>query len=440
MTKNDDGRAASPWAFVPSMGLLQALTFAYVSILPGVFLKSIGAPNSIVGLAALFYLPVALRFLFGAFVDRYGSRRSWSLVCQLGQVAISLTSGVLAWCGTPVSWVLACFGAAALLGAFLDLSTDGFFLVATPSDRKAFFASLKVQAFRVGNAIAQGVYVMLVGALAQHLGGPRRGWGAVFVVHALVLLLLALWNFFAFPRPSADQPDRRPVPNALAWYRDVFLGFVRQPGMYWVFAYLAVYRIGESLLMAMKVPFLLDPPAQGGLGLSLQQVGFMNGVVAFLVLVVGGLVGGVAVERFGLARTMVPGVLIMNLPHLLFVYLAVQPNAWSVSLFGLEIPVVAQSFIALEALGYSLGFAPFIYIQILVARGPARATLFALVGGITNLGWTLPGAASGYLQERLGYAPYFVAITLLGLAVLALIPKIPATTLAANAAQDESPP
>jgi len=437
MNNPEADRVVRPWGFVPTMGLFQALTFAYVSVMPGVFLKSIGASNSLVGLATLFYLPVALRFLVGASVDRHGTKRTWSLVCQLIQVFISALSGLLVLVGTPVSSVLICFGMAALIGAFLDLSTDGLFLVATPANRKAFFASLKVQAFRFGNAVAQGGYVMLVGVLASHFGGPKTGWGLVFLVHAVLLLLLGAWNFFAFPRLATDRPDHRPMPNPFAWYKKVFLDFVRQPDMLWVLAYLAVYRIGESLLAAMKVPFLLDAPAQGGLGLSLQQVGFINGVVALLMLVIGGLLGGIAVEKLGLKKTLVPGILLMNLPHLLFVYLSFRPSSWSVNLLGLEVPVVAQVILAIEALGYSLGFAPFIYMQILVSRGPARATLFALVAGITNLGWTLPGAGSGFLQELLGYGPFFIVITFLGLSSLALAPKIPAKRLEEEARQEE---
>jgi len=95
-----------PWRFVPTMGLFQALTFAFVSIMPGIFLKSIGAPNSMVGLASLFYLPVALRFLVGSIVDRNGSKRLWALWTQIAQVLVAAVSGTLILAGAPVSWVL----------------------------------------------------------------------------------------------------------------------------------------------------------------------------------------------------------------------------------------------------------------------------------------------------------------------------------------------
>lgn len=411
------------------MGLFQALTFAYVSILPGVFLKSIGAPNSMVGLASLFYLPVALRFLVGSIVDRHGSKRLWSLWTQIAQVLVSALSGTLILGGAPIAWVLVCFGLAAVVGAFLDLSNDGFFLVGTPADRKAFFATLKVQAFRIGNAIAQGGYVMAAGALGAIYGGPKHGWGIVFLIHACILMALALWHFFAYPRLPDDQPDRRHSGGSLAWFKAVFVELLRHPGMWWVLGYLAAYRVGESMLSAMKVPFMLDATSEGGLGLDLQQVGFMNGVVVFLVLVVGGVIGGVLVERLGLRRTLLPGILMMNLPNLLFTYLSLQPSSWSVDAFGLSIPVLPQIFLAIEAFGYSLGFAPFIYVQVLVSRGPAQATIFAIVAGITNLGWTIPGAASGFVQEAIGYPLFFILVTGLGLAVLLLVPKIPADAL-----------
>lgn len=420
------------------MGLFQALTFAYVSVLPGVFLKSIGAPNSMVGLASLFYLPVALRFLVGSLVDRHGSKRVWSLWTQIAQVLVAALSGTLILSGAPVIWVLVCFGLASIVGAFLDLSNDGFFLVGTPAERKAFFATLKVQAFRIGNAIAQGGYVMAAGALGAAYGGPKIGWGLVFLLHALILLSLSLWHFFSYPHLTQDQPDRRPAVNPFAWYKAVFVELLRHPGMWWVLGYLAVYRVGESMLSAMKVPFMLDAQSQGGLGLDLQQVGFMNGVVVFLVLVVGGIIGGFAVERFGLRRTLVPGIVLMNIPNLLFTYLSLQPTSWSVEVVGLSIPVIPQIFLAIEAFGYSLGFAPFIYVQVLVSRGPAQATIFAIAAGITNLGWTLPGAASGFVQEAVGYPFFFILVTGLGLAVLLLVPKIPAESLEAAGRRHQS--
>jgi PAT family beta-lactamase induction signal transducer AmpG len=411
------------------MGLFQALTFAFVSIMPGVVLKSIGAPNSMVGLASLFYLPVSLRFLVGSIVDRNGSKRLWALWTQIAQVLVAALSGTLILAGAPVTWVLVCFGLASLVGAFLDLSNDGFFLIGTPADRKAFFATLKVQAFRIGNAIAQGGYVMAAGALGAAYGGPMRGWGIVFLVHACILLALGIWHFFAYPRLPDDQPDRRQVGNSIAWFKKVFVELLRQPGMWWVLAYLAAYRVGESMLSAMKVPFMLDAQSEGGLGLNLQQVGFMNGVVVFLVLVVGGIIGGFAVERLGLRRTLVPGVVVMNVPHLLFAYLSLRPSSWAVDTFSLSIPVIPQIFLAVEAFAYSLGFAPFIYLQVLVSRGPAQATIFALLAGITNLGWTIPGALSGFLQEWIGYPLFFILVTGLGLAVLLFISKVPVATL-----------
>lgn len=195
--------------------------------------------------------------------------------------------------------------------------------------------------------------------------------------------------------------------------------------MGWVLGYLFFYRIGEAMLAAMKVPFLIDAPADGGLGLPLQQVGLMNGVIVFAVLVVAGLLGGIWVERRGLSKTLIPAAIIMNLPHAVFLYLALAHPTGELSLFGFAIQPTVQICLMIEAFGYALGFAPFMYLQITSARGPYRATLFAMLAGVTNLGWTLPGAISGFVQQQLGYPIFFVLATVIGLPIIAIIPRIP---------------
>jgi len=78
-------------------------------------------------------------------------------------------------------------------------------------------------------------------------------------------------------------------------------------------------------------------------------------------------------------------------------------------------------------------------VQVLVSRGPAQATIFALVAGITNLGWTIPGALSGFLQEWIGYPLFFILVTGLGLAVLLFISKVPVDTLESFGREPRSP-
>lgn len=419
-----------PWSFVPTMGLFQSLVFCFVSVLPGLFLKSMGASNELVGLASLFALPIAFRFLAGIAVDRGGSIRVWSLAAQILSTMLAAAAAVSLLAGSPLGVTLGLFALAGMVAAFQDVATDGFFLFALRPGEKAFYCNLKVQVYRIGLLVGQGLYVMLAGKLilAQHT--PSQAWGRVFLLHAAVLAVLLVWNFVSFPPRAAGSLREGGTTTFSRWLR-VIMDFVRMPGMGWTLAFIALFRVAESILTAMKAPFLLDPVSKGGLGLNLQDVGFLNGVLVFGISLLGGIAGGLWVHRKGLRGTLVPAVLLLNLPNGVFFWLAVHPPAAG-GVFGTQVPWEVAVLLATEGVANSIALAPSIYLLIVCAQGPHRATLFAFVSGVMNLGWTLPGTISGFLQQAMGYPALFLTLTLAGLPVLLLVRRMPLDVLEAE--------
>ena len=93
-----------------------------------------------------------------------------------------------------------------------------------------------------------------------------------------------------------------------------------------------------------------------------------------------------------------PMVVAMHVPNLLFVYLAVaQP----------ENIALVSAVLALEQFGYGFGFCAFLLYMVMVSEGPSRTAHYAICTGFMALGMMIPGMASGWLQERLGYADFF---------------------------------
>jgi PAT family beta-lactamase induction signal transducer AmpG len=414
-----------PWSYVPSMGLFQSLVFCFASVLPGLFLKSAGAGNEMVGLASLFALPIAFRFLAGIAVDRRGGIRAWSLATQLLSTLTAMGAAAALLAGAPLGVMLGLFALAGLIAAFQDVANDGFFLFAVPVERKAFFVNLKVQIYRAGFVIGQGLYVMLAGRLILDHRTPAEAWGWVFALHGAALAVLMLWNALSYPRPVTTGEKQT---TTFRWFWRLIADFVRTPGMAWTLAFIALFRVAESVLTAMKAPFLLDPASRGGLGLSLQDVGFLNGVLVFGVSIIGGLVGGLWVQRKGLRGTLVPAVLLLNLPNAVYFWLAMHPPGAGTTL-GLPIaPQIVLGLVA-EGLANSVALAPSIYLLVLCAQGPHRASLFAFAAGMMNLGWTLPGGISGFLQKAMGYPALFLTLTLAGLPVLLLVRRLPLEAL-----------
>jgi PAT family beta-lactamase induction signal transducer AmpG len=104
--------------------------------------------------------------------------------------------------------------------------------------------------------------------------------------------------------------------------------------------------------------------------------------------------------------------------NLAFVYLAIT--------MPVNVAVVATA-IAIEQFGYGFGFAAYLLFMILVADGAHKTAHYAICTGFMALGMMLPGMASGWIQEQLGYANFFVWVclaTLPSMAVTALL-RIP---------------
>jgi hypothetical protein len=219
------------------------------------------------------------------------------------------------------------------------------------------------------------------------------------------------------PRPAED---RTAAPGAALWpaFVETFTSFFRRRDIALVLAFLLLFRLGEAQLVKLLAPFLLDPRAQGGLGLSTAQLGIAYGTFGVAALTLGGLLGGLTISRFGLKRCLWPMVAAIHTPNLLYFALALwQPDSLA----------LVTAAVAAEQLGYGFGFAAYLMFMIHVADGEHKTAHYALCTGFMALGMMLPGMASGWLQQQMGYTTFFVWVcvaTLPSVAVAAML-KIP---------------
>ena len=61
-----------------------------------------------------------------------------------------------------------------------------------------------------------------------------------------------------------------------------------------------------------------------------------------------------------------------------------------------------------EQFGYGFGFAAFMMYLIYVADGESKTAHYSIATGFMALGMMLPGMASGFIQEYLGYGNFFI--------------------------------
>ena len=162
----------------------------------------------------------------------------------------------------------------------------------------------------------------------------------------------------------------------------------------------------------MASPFLLDVPEKGGLGYSTQQLGVLFGTVGVIMLSIGGILGGILISRDGLKKWMLPMILSLNVPNILYAVLAITKTT---NIVAVTATVVFEKF------GYGFGFAAFLMYLIYIADGKSKTSHYAIATGFMALGMMLPGMISGYMQRWLGYDGFFVWVVIAALPAFFLL-------------------
>lgn len=390
-----------PWRWIPSLYLAQGIPYVAAMTLSVVLYKNLEVSNTDIALyTSWLYLPWVIKPLWSPFVELYRTKRFWIVGLQfvLG-VALALVAlmlpGPLFFRGT-----LAVFWLIAFSSATHDIAADGFYLLALPTHQQAAFVGVRSTFYRLAMISGQGGLVWLAGWWHEKTGDVVQAWMWVFGLLAACFLLAAAYHAWMLPRPPRDVARENTAPLA-AGYLAVFAAFFRKKGIVGALAFLLLYRFSEAQLLKLVAPFLLDSRDAGGLGLSTQQVGILYGTVGVIALTLGGILGGVAIARFGLRRLLWPMLLAMTVPNVVFVFLAhAQPASAN---------VVAAA-LAAEQFGYGFGFSAYLLYMMLVAEGAHRTAHYALCTGFMALGMMLPGMPAGWIQEQLGYLNFFVWI------------------------------
>jgi PAT family beta-lactamase induction signal transducer AmpG len=242
----------------------------------------------------------------------------------------------------------------------------------------------------------QGLIVIIAGYMETSLGDNTKAWSYTMLIVGALMLLLTAINYLTTPKVEEDSKE---TAKRGASFGKVFSTFFTKKNIGISLAFVLLYRLGESQLAKMASPFLLEDRNFGGLGLSTTEVGFLYGTVGVIALLLGGILGGIAISRFGLGKWMIPMALSLNLPNLLYIALAhFQP----------ENIVYAGAVVIIEQFGYGFGFAAYMVFLIYLAEGMFKTSHYAIATGFMAMGMMLPGMLSGFVQEWLGYTGFFI--------------------------------
>ncbi len=401
--------------------------FGFASGLPNVllndtlsaWLSSVGFKPGQIGLLALLTLPYGLKLLWAPLLDIYpapffrrlGLRRSWiAFFCTL----LFLGFLVLAWAG-PSSAAASTAAVAivglviAVLSASLDASVDAHRTDSAVGEEGPA-ASAFVLGYRVAFVVIGAALLMLHSKIALMFGpegdpaAKALAWRVAIAGGGGAMLFGVAAAFLA---PA--QPTRVSTESLQTSLVAPFWSFERRMGSrLLVVLFVALFfRLPDLLGNRMTMPFLLQE-----LSFDLAEVGAIRQGLGFAMTIVGALVGGVCVKRWGLFRALI-----------VFGVLQVASNAGYLVLVltGKSLPAFA-AVVLIENLCNGLVSAAFVAYFMTLCEPKFAAAQYAILSGLMYLASAIVGAASGELVEQLGYAGFFIFSIIVGLPPLLALP------------------
>lgn len=375
---------------IAKLGLLaslyaaQGLPFGFFSQALPVLMRQQNYSLRWIGLSTLLALPWALKWLWAGVIDtvypkRWGRRRGWILPLQLLNCLTLATVGILGD-SREVVWLLVGSFVTNLFAATQDVATDGLAVEQLSAKERGLGNGVQVAGYRLG---------MIVGGSLLLVWFDHVGWTLAMLSLAAVLGLLTIPTFLFRETPTTTPGAH--VGAALTWFR--------AGNWAWAFV-LLVYKFGDALATGMFKPYLVDA------GLTLPDIGWIDGALGSAAGLLGSLAGGLAFTRLGY-RTAITGFGLVSATSTAlyaFTSLTVLPLWGYATLVGVEHFAGGMATVAL--------FTAMMHY----CRKGSEGSDYTVQASVVVLSTGLAGSLSGFLAERVGYTGLFALGTVLSIA------------------------
>lgn len=411
----------TPWAWIPTLYMAEGAPYFAVNTLAMLFLSEMGLSNADVALyTSWMYLPWVIKPFWSPILDLFGSKKMWVVVMQffvaIALAGVAFTAPLDFWLNASLAFFWLC----AFASATHDIAADGLYILALDTNQQSFFVGIRNTFYRISTVLCQWGCLVLAGQLFEKnsvdgmdiIPAHASAWSTVFFIMAAAFLFLSVYHFAMLPKEknanedvekmmSDAQDSVAPVGIFTSLKNNFQSFFAKFSGVELLLALLFIftYRLGEAQLGKIAQLFLKDTLENGGLGLTLTDVGNIYGLVGVVALMTGGVLGGIAVSKYGLKKMLFPMMLFMNVPNIVYIFLSATQAT--------TLPII-YVMVAIEQFGYGFGFTAFTLYLVYISQGKYSTTHYAICTGLMALGMMIPGMIAGFMQEMLGYTNFFV--------------------------------
>jgi PAT family beta-lactamase induction signal transducer AmpG len=363
------------------------------------WLTKVGIDKKTIGFAFALGTPYTLKFLWAPLIDGIaipflakwvGQRRAWLYVVQ----ALLCVAIIQLGASDPVHHIghFAIWGViTAFLAATQDIVIDAYRIETLTDEELAQGTATNQVGYRTGNLLAGAGTIYL--ASVEGLG---LGWPLAYAVSAFLILPGAIASLWLGPGKRTAVRE----PFSLATFKHFlqhnvwapFVDFFKRPGAWLILLFVLTYKLGDAVGQNMLSPMVVHQ------GFTDTDYIAINKLVGFWALVLGSLVAGAMIARFGIARLLFGAGVIMIIANLLFALVAYTGH--SVALLTLAV--------ATENLFAAISLTVFATYLAGLSSTAFTATQYALLSSVAAVARTFATTPSGYVAAGLGWPGFYV--------------------------------
>jgi len=381
------------------------------------WMSRIGVNLTTIGIFALVGTPYAFKFAWAPLVDQMplpvldrllGRRRSWMLLAQVGILASTVGMAFSDPVNAPWTTALAAV-AIAFFSATQDIAIDAYRIEIQGDAEQGAGSATTQLGYRIALWIVDAMALLLPSILP---------WSIVLCLIASLILVGIATTLYA-EEPKALRPRLR---SAEAWIKEAvvrpFAEFFAYRGWMVILLFALLYKYGDALGGTMARPFYNE------IGFSGPEIFGITKSFGVAATILGGLLGGVLVARYGLFKSLLVAGILQAVTNLLF--------SWQAHV-GHDVVVLTIAISADNFTG-ALGGVAFIgYLSSLCTTGMA-GTQYALLTSLMAFGRTTLSAGGGWMAAQTGWTMFWMLTTLLAIPGLLLLLWL------WRSAQKETPP
>ena len=293
-------RRKQPWTWIPGVYATEGIVSATVNYVALLLLLQLGASfvKATLFVAALMLTSV-IKWAFNWNQKRNSTLKTIIIALQaLLFIAFVTTAFVIDSPNSKVNSIFICLLVIAVINAIYEKLNSLYYNNMLGKNEQKILGNYKFVSSQASFIITYGILIIFVGTHEVFFRNFHLAWSMEFYVVAGVILLLMAINALLLDTPKTKSEVIHNQIYHKSTNKKIIMRNIR------FIAIIMAILLPQSLLFCTRVFYFMETVANGGLGCTLQEVGFIQGTIGIIAFIMGQFIGQKLLRAFGNKKLM----------------------------------------------------------------------------------------------------------------------------------------